>query len=58
LSTADREVLDLRHVEDLSFAEIAERPGIGLGAVRMRHLRALERVRAVLDESRAGTAVV
>jgi RNA polymerase sigma-70 factor (ECF subfamily) len=54
LSPADRDVLDLRYVQDLPFAEMAEKLGIGLGAVKMRHLRALERVRTALND--VGTA--
>jgi RNA polymerase sigma-70 factor (ECF subfamily) len=54
LAVADREILELRYVDDLPFAEIAERLGAGLGAVKMRHLRALERVRAAIDESKSG----
>jgi RNA polymerase sigma-70 factor (ECF subfamily) len=54
LAAADREILELRYVADLPFAEIAERIGAGLGAVKMRHLRALERVRAAIDEWKSG----
>lgn len=43
MAPPDREVLNLRYVEGLSFAEIADRLGVGLGAAKMRHLRALER---------------
>jgi RNA polymerase sigma-70 factor (ECF subfamily) len=54
LAAADREILELRYVDDLPFAEIAARLGAGLGAVKMRHLRALERVRAVIDKWKSG----
>jgi RNA polymerase sigma-70 factor (ECF subfamily) len=51
----DREVLVLRYVEDLPFAEVARALGMGLGAVKMRHLRALQRLRDLLkDESWGG----
>jgi RNA polymerase sigma-70 factor (ECF subfamily) len=44
-----REVLVLRHLEQLSTAETAEILGIGKSAVKMRHLRALERLKGLLD---------
>jgi RNA polymerase sigma-70 factor (ECF subfamily) len=49
LGEPDREILDLRYRHDLAFAEIAERLGIGVGAAKMRHLRAVERLRSRLD---------
>jgi RNA polymerase sigma-70 factor (ECF subfamily) len=45
----DREVLVLRQLEQLSVAEAAEVLGISAGAVKVRHLRALERLRALID---------
>jgi RNA polymerase sigma-70 factor (ECF subfamily) len=50
LPERDREVLVLRQLEQLSVAEAAEVLGISAGAVKVRHLRALERLRALLDE--------
>jgi RNA polymerase sigma-70 factor (ECF subfamily) len=47
----DREVLVLRYLEQLSVAETAAVLGISPGAVKVRHLRALERLRALLDET-------
>ncbi len=47
----DRTVLELRYVERLSLAEIAERLGIGLGATKMRHVRALKRFRGLLEDT-------
>lgn len=47
MSPADREILDLRYVEGLTFAEINARLGITQSAVKMRHLRAIERLRDV-----------
>jgi RNA polymerase sigma-70 factor (ECF subfamily) len=47
----DREVLVLRHLEQLSVAETAHVLGISAGAVKVRHLRALDRLRARLDET-------
>jgi RNA polymerase sigma-70 factor (ECF subfamily) len=48
LSERDREVLVLRNLEQLSVADTAEVLGISAGAVKVRHLRALERLRALL----------
>jgi RNA polymerase sigma-70 factor (ECF subfamily) len=50
LNDADREVLGLRYLDQLAFDEIAAVLGIGLSAVKMRHLRALERLRGLLEE--------
>jgi RNA polymerase sigma-70 factor, ECF subfamily len=49
LAPADREVLIMRYLEDLAFPEIAAVLGIGESAAKMRHLRAIERIRAILD---------
>jgi RNA polymerase sigma-70 factor (ECF subfamily) len=49
LSERDREVLVLRNLEHLSVADTAEVLGISAGAVKVRHLRALERLRALLN---------
>jgi RNA polymerase sigma-70 factor (ECF subfamily) len=48
LDPRDREVLLLRYLEQLSTAEIAAALEIGLGAAKMRHLRALQKLRAAL----------
>jgi RNA polymerase sigma-70 factor (ECF subfamily) len=50
LSERDREVLVLRYLEQLSTAEIAAVLGINEGAVRVRHTRALERLRGLLAD--------
>jgi RNA polymerase sigma-70 factor (ECF subfamily) len=50
LPERDREVLVLRHLEQLSVAETAEALGVSAGAVKVRHLRALDRLRTLLDE--------
>ena len=50
LPERDREVLVLRHLEQLSTAEIAAVLGLREGAVKVRHLRALRRLRALLGE--------
>lgn len=48
LEPLDREVLTLRHFEQLSTTEIADVLGITLAAARKRYLRALTRLRAVI----------
>jgi RNA polymerase sigma-70 factor (ECF subfamily) len=48
LPERDREVLVLRHLEQLSVKETAEILNIKSGAVKVRHLRALERIRKLL----------
>ncbi|HET6880281.1 MAG TPA: sigma-70 family RNA polymerase sigma factor [Pirellulales bacterium] len=50
LSPDEREVLVLRHLEDLSVAETAGALGIKESAVKMRALRALQKLREVLEE--------
>jgi RNA polymerase sigma-70 factor (ECF subfamily) len=54
LDERDREVLVLRYLEDLSQGEIAAVLGVTEGAVKMRQLRALERLRSLLDDDREG----
>jgi RNA polymerase sigma-70 factor, ECF subfamily len=49
LGSPDREVLVLRHLEQLSTKEMAAVLGISEGAVKMRQLRALARFRDELD---------
>jgi RNA polymerase sigma-70 factor (ECF subfamily) len=51
LNCHDRTFLELRYIERLSLAEIGSRLGIGSSAVKMRHLRALKRFRALLEET-------
>lgn len=50
LAPRDREVLALRHLEQLSTREMAAVLGITEGAVKTRHLRALQRFRELLGE--------
>jgi RNA polymerase sigma-70 factor (ECF subfamily) len=51
LAERDREILVMRHLEEMSAAEIAAILGISEGAVRVRLLRALTRLRERLDDS-------
>jgi RNA polymerase sigma-70 factor (ECF subfamily) len=50
LDPLDREVLALRHFEQLSRAEVAGLLGISEAAAGKRYLRALERLRGHLDD--------
>jgi RNA polymerase sigma-70 factor (ECF subfamily) len=50
LGERDREVLILRYLEHLSVVEIASIMGSTTGAIKVRHLRALERLRVLLGE--------
>jgi RNA polymerase sigma-70 factor (ECF subfamily) len=54
LPPRDREVLVLLYMEDLSAAEIAAVLGMTEGAVRVRHVRALERLRHLLPDEGPG----
>jgi RNA polymerase sigma-70 factor, ECF subfamily len=56
LECLDRKLLELRYVEQFSLAEIGDRLGIGLSAVKMRHLRALKRFRGLVEGPRAESA--
>jgi RNA polymerase sigma-70 factor (ECF subfamily) len=49
LAPADREVLELRHLEQLSAAETAAVLGISTAAAQSRHLRAVQRLRSLLE---------
>lgn len=50
LSTADRQVIYLRYFMDLPVAETAETLGVAPGTVKSRLSRALERLRAVVED--------
>lgn len=50
LPDAYREILVLRHLEQLSTVEAASVLEIGSSAAKMRHLRAVERLKALLDD--------
>jgi RNA polymerase sigma-70 factor (ECF subfamily) len=48
LAPIDREILMMHYLDELSFPEIAAILGIGEGAAKMRHLRALRRIRSLM----------
>jgi RNA polymerase sigma-70 factor, ECF subfamily len=50
LSSRDREILELRHLEQLSVAETAAVLGLTQSGVKSRHLRALQRLQELLAE--------
>jgi RNA polymerase sigma-70 factor (ECF subfamily) len=54
LEDRDREILLLRHCDHLSNREVAERLGLSEPAASMRYLRAVRRLRAVLEEAKLG----
>ncbi len=54
MDPADREILVMRHLEQLQVSEIASLLGISQGAVKMRRLRAAERLRELLEDSTRG----
>jgi RNA polymerase sigma-70 factor (ECF subfamily) len=54
LPAEQREAFLLRHVEDLSYGEMAELTGAGVSALKMRVMRACENLRRELDGARDG----
>jgi RNA polymerase sigma-70 factor (ECF subfamily) len=50
LKGQDREIILMRHYEQMSNLEAAEALGLTEPAASMRYLRALRRLRAILDE--------
>lgn len=54
LSEPDRDVLTMRYVDQLTFAEIAAILGITGGAARLRHYRALRRIGPLLGMTNGG----
>ena len=50
MDTVDREVLALRHFEELSNSEVAEVLGIQQKAASIRYIRAVRRLKAVLSQ--------
>ena len=50
LSAEQREAFLLRHVEELSYEEMAKATGAGVSALKMRVKRACERLKILLEE--------
>jgi RNA polymerase sigma-70 factor (ECF subfamily) len=50
LDDEDRDILVMRHFEQLGNSEVAEALGLSTAAAGMRHLRALRKLRAILGE--------
>jgi RNA polymerase sigma-70 factor (ECF subfamily) len=48
LAPPDREILVMRYLEEVTFPDIAAILEIGESAAKMRHLRAIEKIRSVL----------
>lgn len=57
LREPDREVILMRHYEQLSNLEVAQVLGLAEAAASMRYLRALKRLRALLDDQRSNSSV-
>jgi RNA polymerase sigma-70 factor (ECF subfamily) len=51
LEDDDRELILMRHVEQLSNSDVAQALGLSQPAAGMRHLRALRRLREILGEA-------
>ena len=51
LAAADRVVLVMRYLEDRSVSEVAQVLGVSEGAIRNRSMRALDRLRPLLDST-------
>jgi len=56
LATGDREILLLRHLEQLSSVESAEVLGVSEEAAKKRYLRAVQRFRRLLGDETPGEA--
>ena len=50
MAAIDREILTLRHFEELGNAEVAERLGLSKQAASKRYVQALKRLKAILSE--------
>lgn len=55
LGDESREIIEMRHIEQLSNQETAQALGLSEAAAGMRYLRALRRLRALLDEPPSAT---
>lgn len=55
LSSADRLIIDLRHVGGMSFKQLADYLGEPLGTLLARHHRALHKLRTYIEDSKRKT---
>jgi RNA polymerase sigma-70 factor (ECF subfamily) len=55
LPSEQREAVVLRYADDLDYDEISSITGAGISALKMRVKRGCERLRAILEASRAGS---
>jgi RNA polymerase sigma-70 factor (ECF subfamily) len=51
LPSRNREAFVLKHIDDLSYEEMAEVTGVGVSALKMRVMRAREELRQLLSEA-------
>src|SRR5258708_18344177 len=54
LRTEQREAFLMKYVEDLSYEEMSQVTGVGVSALKMRGLRACDRLRELLAEVHSG----
>lgn len=54
LSPPDRELLVMHYLEELDFADIAAILGVDEATAKMQHLRALQRIRVLINERESG----
>ena len=54
LSAEDQILVELRFFQDLQFKEIAELTGLTVGAIKMRVMRILERMKAGIKREHYG----
>ena len=45
----------MKYVEDLSYEEMSQMTGVGISALKMRVLRACDRLRELLEEVHSGS---
>jgi RNA polymerase sigma-70 factor (ECF subfamily) len=55
LPSDQREAVVLRYADELGYDEISSITGAGISALKMRVKRGCERLRAILEASRAGS---
>ena len=58
MDSLDREILALRHFEQLNNGETAQALGLSKSAASKRYIRALHRLKAILTDERGGLAEI